>query len=98
MKTINVSDDLHSKLKNMSDKSGMSIQEIITLIVEKGLDATMSSYELKVEDPNNLEKFKDEVFKFIKLKGKKEDDFIYSVKFDMFRKNPSMILTLKHDR
>jgi predicted CopG family antitoxin len=47
MKTINVSDELHGKLKNISDKSGMSIQEIITLIVEKGLDTIMTVYEFE---------------------------------------------------
>ena len=97
MKTINVSDELHGKLKNMSDKSGMSIQEIITLIVEKGLDATMTAYELEIENPNDLEKSKNDILNFIKLKSKKEDDFIYSVKTELSKK-PSIILTLKHDR
>jgi predicted DNA-binding protein len=94
MKTINVSDELHSKLKNMSDKSDMSIQEIITLIIEKGLDSVMSVYEFEIENINDIEKYQKDIQDFLILKDKKEDDFIYSTKVELFKK-PVIILKLK---
>ena len=93
MKTINVSDELHGKLKNMSDKSGMSIQEIITLIVEKGLDSVMSVYEFEI-DIQDVEGSMKDIENFVKIKNKKEDDFIYSVKTELFKK-PVVILKSK---
>lgn len=95
MKTINVSDELHGKLKNISDKSGMSIQEIITLIVEKGLDSVMSVYEFEIENLNDIEKYQNDIKDFIQIKGKKEEDFIYSVKTELFKK-PLIVLKLKN--
>lgn len=94
MKTINVSDELHGKLKNMSDKSGMSIQEIITLIVEKGLDSVMSVYEFEI-DIQDVEGSMKDIENFVKIKNKKEDDFIYSVKTELFKK-PVVILKSKN--
>lgn len=93
MKTINVSDELHGKLKNISDKSGMSIQEIITLIIEKGLDSIMTSYEFEI-DMKNIEQSQGDIEDFIRLKDKKEDDFIYSTKVELFKK-PVIILKEK---
>ena len=94
MKTINVSDELHGKLKKISDKSGMSIQEIITLIMEKGLDTIMTAYEFEI-DIKNLEQSQKDIHDFIRLKDKKEEDFIFSVKTELF-KTQVIILKSKH--
>ncbi len=71
----------------------MSIQEIITLIVEKGLDSVMSVYEFEI-DIQDVEGSMKDIENFVKIKNKKEDDFIYSVKTELFKK-PVVILKLK---
>jgi predicted DNA-binding protein len=94
MKTINVSDELHGKLKKISEKTGMSIQEIITLIVEKGLNTIMESYEFEIDNLNDIEKYKKDIEDFIKINGRKEEDFLYSLKTELFKK-PVFIITKK---
>ena len=71
----------------------MSIQEIITLIVEKGLDTIMTAYEFEI-DVKDIEQTQKDIKDFLRFKDKREEDFIISSKIELF-KTPVIILKEK---
>jgi len=94
MKTINVSDELHGKLKIVSEKSGISIQELVSLIIEKGFSSIMEINEFEIDNLQNLEEYKEDINDYIKVKKIKEDDFIFSLKTELFKK-PVLVIKNK---
>jgi hypothetical protein len=94
MKTINVSDELHVKLKIVSEKSGISIQELVSLIIEKGFSSIMEINEFEIDNLQNLEGYKEDINDYIKVKKMKENDFIFSLKTELF-KTPVLVIKNK---
>jgi predicted CopG family antitoxin len=78
MKTINISDDLHAKLKKISDVNDMSIQNIISFILEKTLSNISETKEFEI-DPKNIESSFAILDTYIKSKNLKEGDYTITV-------------------
>lgn len=83
MKTINVNDDLHERLKNASEYCGVSIQSLVQEMLEKQFNS------LKVQEfiINDIDSFNiNDVKDFVRVKNLKEGEFRVELINEIFKK------------
>lgn len=86
MKTINISDELHSRLKNASEFCGVSIQNLVTEMLERDFENAIIEREFIIDDINDIDLYHDQVRDYIKLKNLHEGDFKVTLIAEVFKK------------
>lgn len=83
MKTINISDDLHERLRNASEYCGMSIQSLVKEMLEKQFNS-LKVQEFTISDINKIDL--NDIRDFIRVKQLKEGEFKVDLINEIFKK------------
>jgi hypothetical protein len=86
MKTINVSDELHTRLKNAADFCGISIQSLVTEMIERDFKNATKVKEFVIEDIKDIELYREQMENYIKFKKLNEDEFKITVITEVLKK------------
>ena len=86
MKTINVSDSLHNRLKNASEFCGVSIQNLVEEMLERDFSNAITVKEFPIEN-HDIKLLHEQLQDYIKLKNLKEGEFKITMSARLFNKN-----------
>lgn len=83
MKTININDELHERLRNAAEYCGISIQSLVKEMLEKQFNS-LKIQEFKIDNINdiNVNDIKD----YIKVKDLREGEFRVDLINEIFKK------------
>lgn len=87
MKTINISDELHTRLKTAADFCGISLQNLVTEMIERDFKNSLTIREFIIEDVKNLEYYHEQMNNYIRFKNLQEGDFKVTLTSEVFQ-NP----------
>jgi hypothetical protein len=85
MKTINVSDELHTRLKNAADFCGISIQTLVTQMLERDFENAITVKEITIDDTNDLKLYHDQIQSYLRIKNLNEGQFKVTLTQDLFK-------------
>ena len=85
MKTINVSDELHTRLKNAADFCGISIQTLVTQMLERDFENAITVKEITIDDTNDLKLYHDQIQSYLRIKNLNEGQFKVTLTQDLLK-------------
>ena len=87
MKTINIEDELHNRLKIAAEYCGISMQNLVKEMLERDFSNTISVKEFIIEDINDIDFYREQMESYLKFKNLKEGEFKVTLTSEIF-KNP----------
>ena len=86
MKTINVSDELHTRLKDAAEFCGVSIQTLVTEMIERDFKNATKVKEFIIDDIKDIELYREQMENYIKVKNLNEGEFKISIISEVLKK------------
>ena len=86
MKTINISDELHTRLKDAAEFCGVSIQTLVTEMLERDFKNAITVKEFTIDDIGDLKSYHDQIQSYLKIKNLNEGDFKLTLTSELFKK------------
>ncbi len=83
MKTININDELHERLRNAAEYCGISIQSLVKEMLEKQFNS-LKVQEFKIDNINDINV--DDIKDYIKVKDLREGEFRVDLINEIFKK------------
>jgi len=86
MKTINISDELHARLKTASEFCGISLQNLVTEMIERDFSNAITIREFTIDDIKDIEYYHEQINNYLKFKNLKEGEFKITLTSEVFKK------------
>ena len=86
MKTINISEELHTRLKNAAEFSGASIQDLVSAMIERDFKNAITVKEFTIDDIKDIELYRELVESYIRINKLNEDDYKATIIQEIFKK------------
>ena len=85
MKTININDELHARLKIASEFCEISIQDLVTEMLERDFNNAINVKEFTI-DSNDMEYYYEQIQDYLTFKNIKEGEFKVTMTAELFKK------------